>query len=83
MTCHVLINRLDTRPMCILSCDIVDDQFLDRSCVIVPGSQGRRFPGSHAIRSRDIIEAEGSHDKSCGGSCDKFPWSRDLKITGL
>jgi len=79
----MLINRLDTHPKCILSCDLVDDQFLDRSCIIFPGSWGHRFPGSHAIWSCDIIEVEGSCDESCVGSCDKFPWSCDLKVTGL
>jgi len=50
----VLINGLDARPKRVLSCDIVDDQFLDRSYVIFPGSQGRRFPGSRADKSRDV-----------------------------
>ena len=53
MICHVLINGLDTCPKRVLSGDVVDDQFLDRSCVIFPGSRGRRFPGSHADKSRD------------------------------
>jgi len=79
----VLINRLDTHPKCILSCDLVDDQFLDRSCVIFPGSRGHRFPGSCAIWSCDIIEVEGSHDESHVGSCDKFPRSCDLEVMGL
>ena len=57
---HVLINRLDAHPKRILSCDLVDGQFLDRSYVIFPGSQGRIFPGSHASKSCDIIVAEGS-----------------------
>ena len=59
----MLINRLDVHPKCVLSCDIVDDWFLDRSCVIFPGSQGHRFPGSCASKSRDIQVAEGSHDE--------------------
>jgi len=79
----VLINRLDTHPKRILSCDIVDDQFLDRSCVIFPGSQGRRFPGSHANKLRDIQVAEGSCDESCVGSYDMFPRSCDTEVTGL
>ena len=61
-------HNIDTHPKCILSCDIVDDQFLDRSCVIFPGSWGRIFPGSHASKSCDIIVVEGSHNKSHVGS---------------
>ena len=64
------------RPKCVLSGDIVDDQFLDRSCVIFPGSWGRRFPGSHADKSRDVQVAKGSYDESRVGSCDMFPRSR-------
>ena len=79
----MLINRLDARPKRVLSCDIVDDQFLDRSCVIFPGSWGRRFPGSHADKSRDIRMTERSCDESCVGSCDMFPWSRDAEVTDL
>jgi len=79
----VLINGLGTHPKHVLSCDIVDDQFLDRSCVIFPGSQGHRFPGSRAIWSRDIIVVEGSHDESHVGSYGRFPWSHDLKVMGL
>ena len=79
----MLINRLDACPKRVLSCDIVDDQFLDRSCVIFPGSQGRRFPGSRADKSRDVQVAKGSRDESCVGSCDMFPWSRDAEVTGL
>ena len=71
------------RPKCILSCDIVDDQFLDRSCVIFPGSRGCRFPGSHADKSRGIQMAEGSHDESRAGSCDMFPQSHDAEVTDL
>ena len=81
--CHVLINGLDARPKRALSCDIVDDQFLDRSCVIFPGSQGRRFPGSRANESRDVQVAKGSRDESRVGSCDMFPRSRGLGVTGL
>ena len=73
--CHVLINGLDARPKRVLSCDIVDDQFLDRSCVI--------FPGSRADKSRDVQVTEGSRDESRVGSCDMFPWSRDAEVTGL
>jgi len=83
MICHMLINGLDTHPKCVLSCDIVDDQFLDRSCVIFPGSWGHRFPGSCASRSHDIQVVEGSCDESCVGSCDMFPQSRDAEVTGL
>ena len=40
----------------------------------LPGSQGCRFPGSRASKSRD---------ESCVGSCDMFPQSHDAKVTGL
>jgi len=70
-------------PKCILSCDIVDDQFLDRSCVIFPGSQVCRLPGSCASKSHDIQVVEGSRDESCVGSCDTFPWSCDAEVMGL
>ena len=79
----MLINRLAACPKRISSGDIVDDQFLDRSCVIFPGSQGHRFPGSHADKSRDVQMAEGLCDESRVGSYDKFPWSRDAEVTGL
>jgi len=79
----VLINRLDARPKRVLSCDIVDDQFLDRSCVIFPGSRGCRFPGSRADKSCDVRVAKGSRDESCVGSCDMFPRSRGTGVTGL
>ena len=79
----MLINGLDARPKRILSGDLVDDQFLDRSCVIFPGSQGRRFPGSCADKSHDIRVAKGSHDESRAGSCDMFPRSRDAEVAGL
>ena len=79
----MLINRLDVHPKRVLSCDVVDDQFLDRSCVIFPGSRGHRFPGSRADKSRDVRMAEGSRDGSHGGSCDMFPRSRDAEVTGL
>jgi len=83
MICHVLINGLDAHPKHVLSCDFVDDQFLDRSCVIFPGSRGRRFPGSRADKSHDIRTVEGSCDGSCIGSCDMFPWSCDAEVTDL
>jgi len=79
----MLINGLDMHPKRVLSGDIVDDQFLDRSCVIFPGSRGHRFPGSRADKSRDVRMAEESRDESCVGSCDMFPWSRDAEVTGL
>ena len=79
----MLINGLDAHPKRVWSGDIVDDQFLDRSCVIFPGSWGRRFPGSCAIWSCDIIGVEGSCDESRVGSCDMFPWSRDAEVMGL
>jgi len=68
MICHVLINGLDACPKHVLSCDIVDDQFLDRSCVI--------FPGSCANKSHDVQLMEGSHDESHVDSCD-------AEVTGL
>jgi len=83
MIFHMLINGLGARPKCIWSYDLVDDQFLDRSCVIFPGSQGHIFPGSYAIKSRDSIVAEGSHDESCVGSCDRFLWSCDPEVMDL
>jgi len=79
----MLINGLDARPKRVLSCDIVDDQFLDRSCVIFPGSRGCRFPGSRADKSRDIQVAKGSCDESRVGSCDMFPQSHGAEVTGL
>jgi len=79
----VLINGLDVRPKRVLSGDVVDNQFLDRSCVIFPGSRGRRFPGSCADKSRDVQVAKGSCDESCVGSCDMFPRSCGLGVTGL
>jgi len=79
----VLINGLDARPKRVLSGDVVDDQFLDRSCVIFPGSRGRRFPGSRADKSHDVRMTEGSHDESRVGSCDMFPQSCDAEVTGL
>jgi len=75
MICHVLINGLDVRPKRVLSGDVVDDQFLDRSCVI--------FPGSRADKSHDVQVAKGSRDESRVGSCDMFPWSRGAGVTGL
>ena len=83
MICHMLINGLDAHPKHILSGDIVDDQFLDRSCVIFPGSWGCKFPGSHADKSCDVRVVEGSCDESCAGSCDRFPRSCDAEVMGL
>jgi len=79
----VLINRLVVHPKHVLLCNLVNDQFLDRSYVIFPGSCGLTFPGSHAAKLHDIIEAEGSHDGSRIGSCDRFPWSHGLWVTWL
>jgi len=79
----MLINGLDARPKRIWSGDIVDDHFLDRLCDIFPGSQGCRFPGSHADKSRDVQVVKGAHDESRVGSCDMFPRSRDAEVTGL
>ena len=79
----MLINRLDAHPKRVLSGDVVDDQFLDRSCVIFPGSRGCRFPGSRADKSRDVQMAEGSCDGSRVGSCDMFPRSHDAEVTDL
>jgi len=83
MICHVLINRLDAHPKRIWSSDFVDDQFLDRSCVIFPGSWGHWFPGSHADKSCDVRVAEGSRDESRVGSCDMFLQSHDAEVMGL
>jgi len=69
MIFHVLINGLDVCPKCVLSCDIVDNHFLGRLCVI--------FPGSHAVKSHDIQVVVRSHDESHVGSCDKFLGSCD------
>jgi len=79
----MLINRLDVCPKCIWSGDIIDDQFLDRSCVIFPGSRGHRFPGSRADKSCDVRVVEGSRDESRVGLCNKFPQSRDAEVMGL
>ena len=81
--CHVLVNGLDARPKRVWSGDVVDDQFLDRSCVIFPGSWGHRFPGSRADKSRDVRVVKGSRDESHVGSCDMFPRSRGLGVMGL
>ena len=72
---HVLINGFIACPKCILSCDIVDDQSPGRSYVI--------FPGSHAIKSHNIVVAERSCDRSHAGSCDRFPQSSGLWVTWL
>ena len=79
----MLINGLDACPKHVWSSDIVDDQFLDRSYVIFPGSRGRRFPGSCTDKSCDVQVVEGSHDESRVGSCDRFPQSCDAEVTGL
>ena len=71
----MLINGLGTHPKHILSCDLVDDQFLDRSCVIFPGSWDCIFPGLCAIKSHDSIVVE--------GSCDRFPRSYDPEVMDL
>ena len=72
---HVLINRHVACPNRIWSSDMFDDQALGGSCVI--------FPGSHAIRSHDMLGTERSRDKSCDGSGDRFPQSHVLGITWL
>ena len=64
----MLINRLDVHLKRIRSGDFVDDQLLNRSCVIFPGSQGCRFPESRADKSRDVQVAKGSRDESRVGS---------------
>ena len=79
----MLINRFDTCPKHVLSCDFVDDQFLDRSCVIFSGSQGHIFPGSRASKSYDVQVVERSCDESHVGSYDRFPQSHDLEVTDL
>ena len=68
---QVLINGCVTCPNRVQSCDVFDDQAFGRSCVI--------FPGSHAVRSCDMLVTEGSHDRSC----DRFPWSCVLRVTWL
>ena len=72
---HVLINRHVTCPNHIWSCDVFDNQALARSCAI--------FPGSHAVRSRDMLGTGRSCDKSHDRSGDRFPWSHVLRITRL
>ena len=67
MVFHVLINRHVAHLYHVWSCDVFDDQVLGRSHVI--------FPGSHAVRSHDMLGAE--------GSCDRFPQSRVLEVTKL
>ena len=44
---------------------------------------GRRFPGSHADKSRDVQVVERLRDESRVGSCDMFPQSHDAEVTGL
>ena len=75
MVFQVLINGRVACPNRVWSCDVLDDQFLGWSCVI--------FPGSHAVKSCDRLGTGRSRDKSCDGSCDRFPWSRVLEITWL
>ena len=75
MVFQVLINGHVVCPNCIWSCDMIDDQRCGWSCVV--------FPGSCATRSRDTLGTGGSRDKSCDGSCDRFPQSRVLEITWL
>ena len=73
MVFHMLINR---HVMClnrVWSYDMFDDQTLGRSCVV--------FPGSCAIRSRDMLGTGRSCDKSHDRSCDRFPQSHVLEIT--
>jgi len=79
----MLINGLDARPKHVWLGVIVDDQFLDRSYVIFPGSWDRRFPGSRANKSHDVRVVEGLRDKSHVGSCDMFPRSRDAEVMDL
>ena len=71
----MLINGRVACPNRVWSCDIFDDQFLGWSCVI--------FPGSRAVKSRDMLGTERSHDESCDESCDRFPRSHVLEITWL
>jgi len=79
----MLINGLDAHPKRVWSSDFVDDHFLDRSCVLFPGSRGRRFPGSHADKSCDVRVVKGSRDESHVGLCDMFPQSCGAEVTGL
>ena len=71
----MLINGRVACPNRVWSCDVLDDQYFGWSCVI--------FPGSRAVKSRDMLETERSHDESCDGSRDRFPRSRVLEITWL
>ena len=75
MVFHVLINGCVAHLNHVWSCNVFDDQALGRSCVI--------FPGSCAVRSHNMLVTEGSYDKSCDRSCDRFPWSHVLEITWL
>ena len=72
---QVLITGRVACPNRIWSCDVLDDQFLGWSCVI--------FPGSHAVKSRDMLGTERSRDKTCDGPCDRFSQSHVLEITWL
>ena len=72
---HVLINRRIACPNHIWSYDIFDDQTLGRSCVI--------FPGSHVVRSHDMLGTGRLRDESHDRSCDTFPQSCVLESTWL
>ena len=72
---QVLINGCITCPNRVWSCNVLGDQYCGWSCVI--------FPGSHAVKSHDMLGTGGSRDKSCDESCDRFPQSRVLEVTWL
>ena len=72
---QMLINGRVACPNHIWSCDVFDDQDFGWSCVI--------FPGSHSVKSRDMLGTGRSCDESCDGSCDRFPQSHVLEITWL
>ena len=72
---QVLINGRVACPNRVWSCDVLDDQSLGWSCVISPGSR--------AVKSCDMLGTGRSRDKSCDGSCDRFPRSCVLEITWL
>ena len=75
MVLQVLINGCVSCPNHIWFCDVFDDQDFGRSCVV--------FPGSHAVRSHDMLGTGRSHDESHDRSYDRFPWSCVLEITQL
>ena len=58
-------------PNHVWSCDVFDDQALGGSYAI--------FPGSHAVRSHDLLGTGRSRDRSC----DRFPQSCVLDVTAL